>query len=260
MAKPEMTKTALVTGGAKRIGKAIVEDLARHGWSVAIHHRKSAEEAVALSRQIVDAGGNATTVQADLVNETEVSSLVPQAAEALGRPLTLLVNSASSFQYDSIETADRASWDRHIEPNLRAPLNLTQSFAKQVPDDLAGNVVNIIDQRVWNLTPHFLSYTVSKAGLWTLTQTLAMALAPHIRVNGIGPGPTLASTLQDDEQFERQWRALPLQRPVDPDEIANAVRFLVATPSMTGQMLALDGGEHLAWAQPKARNDLTEIT
>jgi len=250
MSNIDRSKAALVTGGAKRVGRAIVEDLARHGWAVAIHHRHSVVDAERLVEDIVQAGGRAVSVSADLSQEEPVSSLVSRSAEALGLPLTLLVNNASTFQNDTAETADRESWDRHIEPNLRAPLVLSQAFAKQLPDDLAGNIVNIIDQRVRNLTPYYLSYTVSKAGLWTLTRTLAMALAPQIRVNGIGPGPTLAAEQQTDDQFERQWRSLPLQRPVDPLEIANAIRFLVTTPSMTGQMLALDSGEHLAWAQP----------
>lgn len=250
MTSGEPLKTALVTGGAKRVGRTIVEDLARHGWAVAIHYRNSVDDAARLASQIVQDGGRAITVGGDLAEEAQVTTLVPRAAAALGRPLTLLVNSASTFQADTIENADRDSWDRHIEPNLRAPLVLSQAMAKQLADGQSGNIVNIIDQRVWNLTPYYLSYTVSKAGLWTLTRTLAMALAPRIRVNGIGPGPTLAAQQQSDEQFERQWRSLPLQRPVDPQEIANAIRFLVATPSMTGQMLALDSGEHLAWAQP----------
>lgn len=246
----DQLKTALVTGGAKRVGKTIVQDLVRHGWAVAIHYRQSAEDATRLAEELVRDGGKATAVGCDLSRESQVADLVANGSEALGQSLTLLVNNASTFQNDTVETADRESWDRHIEPNLRAPLVLSQAFAKQLPNDQAGNIVNIIDQRVRNLTPYYLSYTVSKAGLWTLTRTLAMALAPRVRVNGIGPGPTLAAKQQTDDQFERQWRSLPLQRPVDPQEIAAAVRFLVSTPSMTGQMLALDSGEHLAWAQP----------
>lgn len=248
MTEDQASKAALVTGGAKRVGRAIVEDLAAHGWAVAIHYRHSADSANALADEVVAAGGRAAAVAANLSDESEVTSLVSRAADALGQPLTLLVNSASTFERDTVETADRRSWDLHIEPNLRAPLVLCQAFAGQLPDGLAGNIVNIIDERVWNLTPHYLSYTLSKSGLWTLTRTLALALAPRIRVNGIGPGPTLAAKQQTDAQFERQWRALPLQRPVDPQEIARTVRFFVATPSVTGQMLALDSGEHLAWA------------
>ncbi|MEM8586546.1 MAG: SDR family oxidoreductase [Pseudomonadota bacterium] len=250
MTENQTSKAALVTGGAKRVGRAIVEELAAHGWAVAIHYRHSAESANALADDIVAAGGRAATVSGNLSEECEVKSLIHSATDALGQPLTLLVNSASTFERDTVETADRRSWDLHMEPNLRAPLVLSQTFARQLPDGLAGNIVNIIDERVWNLTPHYLSYTLSKSGLWTLTRTLALALAPRIRVNGIGPGPTLAAKQQTDAQFERQWRALPLQRPVDPKEIARTVRFFVATPSVTGQMLALDSGEHLAWAHP----------
>ncbi|MEQ8968415.1 MAG: SDR family oxidoreductase [Azospirillaceae bacterium] len=241
--------TALVTGAGRRIGRAIALDLAEAGWAIAVHYYASAEAA----RETVDAiearGGRAVALEADLARETAVETLVPGAEAALG-PVTLLVNNASTFENDTIETMDRASWDRHIEANLRAPLVLAQDLARRLPDGAAGNIVNILDQRVWNPTPQFLSYTVAKSGLWTLTRTLAMALAPRIRVNGIGPGPTLKNERQSDAHFEAQWRAVPLERPTDPAEIAAAIRFILAAPAMTGQMIALDGGEHLGWAQP----------
>jgi NAD(P)-dependent dehydrogenase (short-subunit alcohol dehydrogenase family) len=154
------------------------------------------------------------------------------------------------FERDEIDDADRQSWDRHMETNLRAPLVLSQAFARQLPAEERGCIVNIIDQRVWNLTPHFVSYTLSKAGLWTLTQTLALALAPRIRVNGIGPGPTLRNDRQSEEHFAAQWENIPLQRPTGPEEICQGVRFILDAPALTGQMIALDGGEHLGWAQP----------
>ena len=239
---------ALVTGAARRIGAAIVRDLARHGWAVAIHYRASKGEAEALAREIEAAGGRTATIACDLAREAEVETLVPRAVKALG-PLTCLINNASVFEMDKIDSVTRESWDRHIETNLRAPLVLSQAFARQLPAGMNGNIVNLLDQRVWKLTPYFLSYTVAKSALWTLTRTLALALAPRIRVNGIGPGPALPSERQSLEQFRHQQAAVPLQHGPELAEIAAAVRFILASPSMTGQMIALDGGEHLGWAQ-----------
>jgi NAD(P)-dependent dehydrogenase (short-subunit alcohol dehydrogenase family) len=247
MAKPQ--GAALVTGAARRIGRAIALDLAHSGWPVAVHYHRSADDAAAVVAEIERAGGKAAAVACDLAQEREVETLVPRAVSALG-PLACLVNNASVFEMDKIETVTRASWDAHVETNLRAPLVLSQAFARQLPDGSEGNIVNLLDQRVWNLTPYFLSYTVSKMGLWTLTQTLALALAPRIRVNGIGPGPTLPSPRQTEEQFQRQWSAMPLARGTTPEEICQAVRFLLGAPAVTGQMIALDGGQHLAWALP----------
>jgi NAD(P)-dependent dehydrogenase (short-subunit alcohol dehydrogenase family) len=250
MTEPASPNTALVTGAAKRIGRAIALDLARHGWTVAVHYRHSAAEAVEVVQEIERSGGRAVALQADLACEAHTHALIARAAEALG-PLTCLVNSASLFEMDRIETMTRASWDAHIETNLRAPLVLSQDFAAQLPAGAQGNIVNMLDQRVWNLTPYFLSYTVAKAGLWTLTQTLALALAPRIRVNGIGPGPTLPSPRQSPEQFAEQWRAMPLGRGTSPEEICAALQFILSAPALTGQMIALDGGQHLGWAQPR---------
>ena len=176
---------------------------------------------------------------------------MPRAAAALG-PVTCLVNNASAFEPDTIATVTRASWDTHMETNLRAPLVLTQAFARALPSGAAGNVINILDQRVWNPTPYFLSYTVGKAGLWMLTKTLALALAPAIRVNAIGPGPTLPSERQSAEHFARQQRNTPLRRGPQPEEIGRAARFILDSPSLTGQMIALDGGQHLGWATPES--------
>lgn len=177
-------------------------------------------------------------------------ALVPAVTAAFG-PLGCLVNNASTFELDGVADATRDSWDAHMETNLRAPFVLTQAMAAALPEDRQGCVVNIIDQRVWNLTPFFLSYTLSKAGLWTLTRTLAMALAPRIRVNGIGPGPVLPSARQTQDQFDRQAAAVPLGRGASPEEICAALRFILGAPAMTGQMIALDGGQHLGWAQPQ---------
>lgn len=242
---------ALVTGAAKRIGRAIARDLARHGWAIAIHYNRSAAAAEDVAEEIMAAGGQASTFHADLNVEADAAALVEQVVAALG-PIRCLVNNASVFERDDAHTATRESWDLHMQVNLRAPFVLTQAFARQLPEGWHGNVVNILDQRVWNLTPFFTSYTVSKAALWALTQTLAMALAPRVRVNAVGPGPTLPSLRQTEEQFVRQWSSLPLARQVQPQEICDAVRFILAAPSMTGQMIAIDGGQHLGWSSRRA--------
>jgi len=237
---------ALVTGAGKRVGRAIALDLARAGFAVAVHVNRSAAEGEAVVAEIRSGGGRAAVVSGDLADMAAVRKIVPAATAALG-PLGLLVNNASVFEMDRIETATEASWDFHLDINLKAPFFLSQAFAAQLPAGAEGNIVNLLDMRIWRLTPYFASYTVSKTGLWTLTQTLAMALAPRIRVNGIGPGPTLPSTHQTREQFDAQAAATPLRRGAPPEEIASAVRFLLSTPSMTGQMIALDGGQHLPW-------------
>ena len=194
-------------------------------------------------------GGKAVALAADLAEETEVKRLLPRAAAALG-PIGVLVNNASIFENDTVATATRDSWDRHLAVNLRAPFVLIQEFAAHLPAEAGGLVVNLLDERVWSLTPYFVSYTLTKSGLWTLTRTMALALAPRIRVNGIGPGPTLPSPRQSPEQFLDRCRRMPLGRGTSPGEIAAALRFILSAPAMTGQMIALDGGEHLGWAQP----------
>lgn len=252
-----MPKAALVTGAGRRIGRAIALMLGGDGWAVAVHYHGSRAEAEAVVGEIAAAGGRAVALGADLAREAEVETLVPRAAEALG-PLGALVNNASVFEQDSALGATRASWDRHLEVNLRAPFVLMQQFARQLPADAQGAIVNLLDERVWSLTPYFVSYTLSKAGLWSLTRSLALAFAPRIRVNGIGPGPTLPSPRQSEAQFRRQQETMPLQRGTTPEEIAAAVRFILAAPAMTGQMIALDGGQHLGWAQAANRPALEE--
>ncbi len=242
-------KTALITGASRRIGRAIALDLSRHGWAVALHCKDHVDEAEAAAREVRASGGKAIVLQADLRREEEVERLVPRAAEALG-PIGCLINNASAFEPDRVGDSTRATWDLHLEVNLRAPFVLTQQFAAQVPEDLEGNVIHLLDQRVWNLTPYFVSYTVSKSALWTLTRTLALALAPRVRVNAIGPGPTLQSSRQSEEDFARQWSATPLRRGTTPEEICEAVRFILGARAFTGQMIALDGGQHLGWAHP----------
>jgi len=257
IAAPDYPRAALVTGAARRIGRAIALALAEDGWAVAVHYSASRDDAEALVKTIIGRGGRAIPLATDLENEKEVARLVDRAAIALG-PLGLLVNNASTFERDEALTATRESWDRHMEANLRAPFVLSQSLARQLPAGKQGCIVNLLDQRVWNLTPHFTSYTLSKAGLWTLTQTLALALAPNIRVNGIGPGPTLPSPRQSDAQFHQQESVLPLGRGSSPEEIAAAVRFILAAPALTAQMIALDGGQHLGWAQAASRPPVEE--
>jgi NAD(P)-dependent dehydrogenase (short-subunit alcohol dehydrogenase family) len=246
---PPIPKAALVTGGARRIGRALVLTLAEAGFAVAVHHHRSHREAEALVAAITRAGGRAAALAADLADERAVAALVPRAAAALG-PLGVLVNNASVFENDTAASATRASWEAHLAVNLRAPFVLMQQFAAALPADSGGLVVNMLDERVWNLTPYFVSYSLSKSALWTLTRTMALALAPRIRVNGIGPGPTVPSPRQSARQFAERCRAMPLKRGTSPAEIAAALRFILAAPAMTGQMLALDGGEHLGWAQP----------
>lgn len=256
MTQERQQRVALITGAGRRIGAAMARDLAAAGWIVAVHHQRSAAAAAALVAEIEAAGGQAQAFAADLAREEETAALVGRVAEALG-PVEALINNASLFERDEALTATRESWDRHLQVNLRAPFVLTQAFARQVPEE-GGAVVNLLDQRVWALTPHFTSYTVSKAALWTLTQTLALALAPRVRVNAVGPGPTLPSARQSPEHFARQWSALPLARPVAPAEIAAAVRFLLDAPSVTGQMIAVDGGQHLRWSGAAGAQDFPE--
>ncbi len=240
-------RVALVTGGGKRLGRAIAEGLGAAGFAVAVHCHESRAEAEAVAAGLRARGGRAAVVQGDLGDEAAVAALVPAAAAALG-PVGVLVNNASAFDRDEWDDATRASWDRHMEPNLRAPFVLMQAFAQALPAGAEGAVVNMLDQRVWSLTPHFVSYTVSKAALWSLTQQMALALAPRIRVNAIGPGPALPSPRQSEAQFAEQCAAVPLGRGTGPEEVAAAVLALLGLPSVTGQMLALDGGQHLQWS------------
>lgn len=234
----------LITGAARRIGRAIALELAREGWHVAVHYRRSREDAETLARTIRDAGGGAAAVPCDLADVGDLERLVPRVVDSLGAP-TCLINNASEFLLDGIGSLTTATWDTHLDINLKAPVFLAQAMAAHLPQAAAGNVINIIDQRVWNLTPEFFSYTISKAGLWTATQTLAQALAPRVRVNAIGPGPVLQSVHQTGAEFADECRATLLGRGPTTGEIAAAVRFILDASSMTGQMIALDGGQHL---------------
>ncbi len=247
---PAVPAAALVTGGSRRLGRALALALAEAGYAVAVHHHRSQSAAAALVSEIERQGGRAVALAADLADEDAVVRLIPEAAAALG-PIGVLVNNASIFENDTAATATRESWDAHLAVNLRAPFVLMQQFAAGLPAAAGGVVVNLLDERVWNLTPYFVSYTLTKSALWTLTRTMALALAPRIRVNGIGPGPTLPSPRQSAAQFTERCLAMPLKRGTSPGEVAAALRFILAAPAMTGQMIALDGGEHLGWAQSR---------
>ena len=250
--------TALVTGAGKRLGRAMALYLAGRGHDIAVHYASSEGDAESLATEIRALGRRAQTFRADLLVEAETEALIPSATVALG-PLTVLVNNASIFEYDRIDTATRQSWDRHIESNLRAPYVLTQAFARQCPPAVAddnneplaqGLIVNMIDQRILKLTPEFSSYTIAKMGLWALTRTAAQGLAPHIRVNAIGPGPTLQGARQSAQHFAKQRAATLLGRGANAQDITAALGFFLDSPAVTGQFLAVDGGQHLAWQTP----------
>ena len=248
-----MTKTVLITGAAHRIGRSVALGLAEDGWKIAIHYSNSANAANELAQIITDKGGNAETLQANLGDAGEANNLISRVVETVG-PLSALINNASVFERDEVTTLTDDSWDMHLNVNLKAPAILMRDFATQA--QAGGNIINIIDQRVWRLNPDFISYTVSKTGLWTLTQTFAQALAEQqIRVNGIGPGPTLANQRQNPEEFEKQTRLVPLGSGANPQDIIDGVRYILSAQAMTGQMIALDGGQHLAWKTP----DVTEV-
>ncbi len=254
-----MTPRAMVTGAGTRLGRAMALYLGRRGHDVVVHYATSGDAAHAVVAELRGMGREALALQADLLDEAATQALVPRAIEGLGGPLTCLVNSASIFEYDTIDSATRDSWDRHMESNLRAPFVLTQAMAREIPDpatDAAGEpvaqglVVNMIDQRVRKLTPEFMTYTLAKMGLWALTRTSAQALAPRIRVNAIGPGPTLQGARQSDAHFAAQRAATVLQRGANPDDITAALGYFLDAPGITGQLLCVDGGQHLAWQTP----------
>jgi NAD(P)-dependent dehydrogenase (short-subunit alcohol dehydrogenase family) len=249
MASPS---TVLITGAAQRIGRTLALAFAADGWRVALHCHNSKREAAQLAADIAGEGGTAAVLDADLADADAVQRLVPACAAALGPP-TCLINNASTFVYDDIRSLDPKVWDLQMAVNVKAPVFLARAVAAALPADASGNVVNIVDQRVWKPTPNFFSYAASKMALWNVTRTLAQALAPRIRVNAIGPGPVLKSAHQTDEEFRRQCEATILGRGTTPEEIAGAIRFILEAPAMTGQMIALDGGQHLAWDTPDVR-------
>ena len=249
-----MSRSVLVTGSAKRIGRRLALDLASDGWDVAVHCNASLVEAEEVAGLIRGMGRRAVIVRGDLSREDVPDRLIAEASAALGG-LTCLVNNASLFEPDEVGSITQASWAEHLDTNLRAPIFLSQAFARQLPEGEEGNIISIIDQRVWKLNPKFFSYTTSKSGLWTATRTLAQALAPRIRVNAIGPGPALPSARMDQAEFDKQAALTLLGRGTSPEEISAAVKFILSQPALTGQMIALDGGQHLVWQTP----DVVEV-
>ncbi len=243
-----------MTGAARRIGASIVRDLAAHDYAVAIHASTSKDEAEALAGEIRQAGGKAIVVSGDLTQSEAARDIVDSAVEGLG-PLGLVVNNASIFIDDSLDTFTDDIWDRHFALHVKAPSLIVREFARQLPEDCNGLAVNIIDQRVWAPNPRFFSYTLSKAALWMATCTMAQGLAPRIRVNAIGPGPTLPSPRQSQADFDAQVDALILKRGPRLEDFGRTIRYLHDMPSITGQMIALDGGQHLGWQTP----DVAEI-
>lgn len=250
---------ALVTGGARRLGRAMALELAGRGYDVAVHYQGSADEAEDTAAEIRAQGRSAVALRADLLDWDQTAGLVTASVEALGGPLDVLVNNASIFEHDTLADASQEGWERHMGSNLRAPLQLIQAFAAQVrdpePDASDGSgagalVVNMVDQRVLKLTPAFMTYTLAKAGLWTLTQTAAQALAPRIRVNAIGPGPTLKGARQSADHFARQRAATILGHGADLSDIRAALAYLLDAKAVTGQLICVDGGQHLGWQTP----------
>ncbi len=251
IAPSPQTCAALVTGAAHRLGRAIAEDLARAGWPVVLHYNGSEDAVRRLRDHIRNGGGTAETVSGNLLDEADASSLLERASGMLG-PVGLLINNASVFEWDDAASATPESFALHMDLHLRAPLIMCQNFVKLLPEHQSGLIINMLDSRVLNPTPRHMTYTLSKSGLWTLTRTLAQELAPRIRVNGIGPGPTLPPKGQTIEDFRERCARLPLKRPASLSEVCQALRFLVSQKSMTGQIIALDGGDHLVGYQPHA--------
>ena len=248
-------KSVLVTGSAKRIGRRLALDFAADGWDVAVHCNASISEAEAVAAEIRGMGRRSVIVRGDLSDADVPDRLIGEASVALGG-LTCLINNASLFEPDEVGSITQASWAEHLDTNLRAPVFLSQAFARQLPKEHEGSIISIIDQRVWKLNPKFFSYTMSKSALRTATRTLAQALAPRIRVTAIGPGPALPSARMDQAEFDKQARLTLLGRGTSPEEISAAVKFILSQPALTGQMIALDGGQHLVWQTP----DVMEVT
>lgn len=244
-----MQQSVLITGAARRIGRELALSMAAEGWAVAVHYGTSEADAHDVVATIRTEGGTACAVQGNLREPGTPARLIAESVDILG-DLTCLINNASCFEYDEAATMTPQSWAEHMDVNLRAPVFLTQSFASALSADRQGNVINVLDERVWKLAPTHFSYTLSKSALWTATRTLAQSYAPRIRVNAVGPGPTLPNARQTQAEFELENRAMLLERGTSPGEVADAVKYILAAPAMTGQMIALDGGQHLLWQTP----------
>ena len=247
-------KTALITGGAKRLGRAISKELARSGYSVIIHYNSSESDALSIRDELLELDVDVHILQADLLNDSETLSLFEKCKKLTGRPINLLINNASIFEYDNIETATLDSWNRHHKSNLQVPFFLTQKFSQQAPEpkklesgelESKSCIINIIDQRVQNLTTDFTTYTLAKSALWTLTRISAKALAPKIRVNAIGPGPTLKAEFQSISNYKKQRLSTPLKRGSSTFEICSTIKYFVDNPSVSGQLICVDGGQNL---------------
>ncbi len=250
-----MTETILITGAARRIGRQLALDLAGAGHDIVVHCNTSRGEAEEVAASIRKLGRRSAIVQGDLSDAAVPERLMAEATAALG-PVTVLINNASVFEPDAVGEITNEGWARHLDTNLRGPVLLAQAFARHLPEPRTGNLINIVDQRVWKLNPRFFSYTMSKSGLWTATRTLAQALAPRIRVNAIGPGPALPSARMDEAEFRKQARLTLLGRGTSPMEISDAAKFILSQGALTGQMIALDGGQHLVWQTP----DVVEVS
>tara|TARA_Y100000590_G_scaffold428476_1_gene539834 strand:- start:12079 stop:12837 length:759 start_codon:yes stop_codon:yes gene_type:complete len=252
-----LENTVLVTGGSQRIGAVISDRLAREGWNVIIHYNKSKKKAFNLKKNLSTYKINCCCIKADLSKELELKKLFKNAKKEMG-VITCLINNASTFELDNLENIKKKKWDYHLNTNLWAPIFLIQQFIKNLPKNINGNIINVVDQRVINLTPFFTTYTITKSALWTLTQTTALALAPKIRVNAIGPGPTLPSKRQTNNKFKRQYMKVPLKKSVNPNEIAEAVLFILKSKSLTGQLINIDSGQHLGWANANNKKIIDE--
>jgi len=255
----QLKGAALVTGAGHRLGREMALTLGRMGHNVVVHYAGSGARAEETAQMVRALGVRSETVKADFLDRTQIEDLIPKAVIAIGEPLKILINNASIFEYDNLQSADFNSWDRHMMSNLEAPFFLTQAFAKQVEGgetDAAGEpiasgcVINMIDQRVRKLTPEFATYTIAKMGLWAFTRTAAQSLAPDIRVNGIGPGPTLIGHRQSEQHFADQRSSTVLQRGSSPEEINKALKFIIESHSLTGQLMCMDAGQHLCWQTP----------
>ena len=238
----------IITGGATRIGAAIAKKLSGTNREILIHFNKSKSKAESLKKELEKKGTKIYLVKGDLSKENDVNKIVKYAKSKL-KFFDCLINNASLFENDKIENFTTSSWDKHLKTNLKTPAILSKEFAKNVRGK-KNNIINIIDQRVFKLTPFFFSYTISKTGLYTLTKTSAMSLAPNIRVNGIAPGPTIKNQRQSEKHFKKQYLATPLKRQVEVEEICNAVDFFIKNMSITGQVLAIDSGQNLNWQTP----------
>ncbi len=244
-------KSVLITGGAQRIGKSIALHLAKKKWNLAIQYNRSEDDVKKLKNQIKNYGIKFNCYKFDFENDENFSELFKKVNSEFGK-IDLLINNASAFDYDTIRSSNLELFNRHINVNLRAPFFLSKYFVKNIKNN--GLIINILDQRVKNITPYFTSYTISKSGLYTLTKSLALNLAPNIRVNGISPGPTLKSKHQSSQQFKKQISKTPLQKQVSLDEINLAIDYLIYCKSVTGEILTIDSGQSLGWANSDSKN------